>query len=232
MGSTRLPGKVLRPLCDSTVLGYVIDRCKQCRSIDEIIVATSDMPADDAIVNYLQGYDVPVFRGSEKDVLRRYVQAAEKHGVRDIVRVTADCPLIDPDIVDEVVDLYLSERCDYAYIEGYPRGMGEAEVVFLEALHRTMKITSEEETTYREHVITYVIKHPNLFRVVVKRAPEELTLPDSRVCVDEEADLDVIRHVAEKFFPRKNFATEEVIEFLRENPEIRHLNINVRQKKF
>jgi spore coat polysaccharide biosynthesis protein SpsF len=102
----------------------------------------------------------------------------------------------------------------------------------LQALQETMRRTCEEETVYREHVITYVIKHPGIFKVVVGRGPDSLTLADSRVCVDEAADLDVIKCIAEKFFPRKNFTTEEVIDFLKENPEIRRLNINVQQKSF
>jgi len=230
MRSERLPGKILMPLCDSTILGWVIDRCKQSLSIKDIIVATSDTPADDKIVEYLKEYDVRVFRGSENDVLLRYVGAAEEYGIRDIVRITADCPLIDPNIIDEVVELYLSEPCDYAFIEGYPRGTGDAEVVNLEALHRTVKLILEDRDRYHEHVTSYIRK--NQFKAIIKSPPKNLTLPDARVCVDTIEDYAIVWPIADHFSPRKNFTTEEIIKYLVDNPLIRYTNINVEQKDF
>lgn len=231
MGSTRFPGKVLEPLCDSTVLGYVIDRCKQCSALENVIVGTSNLPVDDKIEEYLEAMSVPVFRGNETDVLLRYVEAANKFSIQNIVRITADCPLIDPNVIHRVVNLYRIEPCDYAYIEGYPNGLGEAEVVSLGALEKALALTSPNETVYREHVTTYIYKHPKDFKLSIQQSPGVLNRPDLRFCLDEQNDLKVIRHVARHFYPCKDFDTSEIISYMENNPNIQEINKDVKQRE-
>ena len=134
MGSTRLPGKVMK-IIDGKIpsISHTINQLKSCKSLDKIIVATTNLPDDDEIVNHLKNLEVDVFRGSSDDVLDRYFQCAKHYELSSIVRITADCPLIDPDIVDRGIEIFKSENYDYVtntFPRTFPDG-NETEIFYL-----------------------------------------------------------------------------------------------------
>ena len=229
-GSSRLPGKVLAKLANHTVLHYVIRRCQQTRNLSSILVATTKHAADDPVASLAESLGASVYRGSENDVLKRYAEAAIREKADPIIRITADCPLIDPAVIDEMIDLYIKYPYDYVFIEGYPRGSDGAEVLSFSSLQRTLKETSPDDTYYREHVMTYIVDHPEKFRLKIEKAPEPLRRPDLRLCVDEQADLDVVRYICGHFAPREDFTLSEIIAFLDQHPKIAALNRHVKQK--
>ena len=169
-GSTRLPGKVLKPLAAQSVLFYVVRRCQLSRSLADLVVATTIEPADDVIEDYCRTLGVPVYRGSRDDVLLRYVEAGDWSHADPIVRITSDCPLIEPAVIDAVIEAYSRADADYAFIQGYPRGVGDAEVMSLAALRKALAETSPLDTGYREHVMTYLTDHPEKFRLCIAEA--------------------------------------------------------------
>src|ERR1700691_2516384 len=125
MGSTRLPGKVLADICGRPMLRHVIERTRRSETLDEVIVATTEEPADDTIAAFCCEHCVSCFRGSEHDVLDRYYEAARRFAAEAIVRITSDCPLIDPEVIDNTARKFLLERPDYAsncLVRTYPRG--------------------------------------------------------------------------------------------------------------
>ena len=230
MSSTRLPGKVLKDLAGQTVLDYVVRRCRLSRRLAGVVVATTDEPADDAIVAWAQSREIGVFRGSRDDVLDRYVHAALGAGADPIIRITSDCPLIEPAIIDEVLDSHERTGAEFIWCDGFPRGSGDAELVTLPALQRAWQATRPDEACYREHVITYHWRHPELFRHHVVEASEAIRALDYRLCVDEEDDLRAIRRICANFAPRIDFDLSEIAGYLGQHPEVAAINRHVVQK--
>ena len=141
MNSTRLPGKVLLTIGDKTVLEYVVERVAQAKTIAKVIVATTEKPEDSVIVNWAKKKGIDVYGGSEDDVLDRFYQAARQHNLQHIVRITADCPLIDPDVIDKIVEYYFKTGKDYCaniLERSYPDGL-DVEVFSFAALERALK---------------------------------------------------------------------------------------------
>ena len=230
MTSTRLPGKVLKELCGQTVLHYVVRRCQLSRRLAGVVLATTDEPADDCLAALAPALGVGVFRGSRDDVLDRYLHAAEGAGADPVIRITSDCPLIEPAIIDDVLESFQRTSAEYIYADGFPRGTGDVELVALAALQRTWNETRPDETYYREHVLTYPLRHPERFRRHVVNAPPEIRPLDYRLCVDEADDLEVVRRICGHFAPQLDFNLAEVLAFLEQNPEIAAINRHVVQK--
>ena len=230
MGSTRLPGKVLAGLANHNVLYYVIRRCQQSRRVKGIVIATTEDSNDDPVVSFAKDLGIDVFRGSENDVLSRYAEAAVQVKADPVIRITSDCPLIEPAIIDKMVALYAKTHVDYARTNGYPRGTGDVEIVNLSSLLCALKETRPEDTYYREHVTTYFLDHPDKFKLNIHEAPVKFKRTDLRLCVDEQADLNAVRRITEHFAPREEFKLEEVIDFLDKYPEIGNINRHVKQK--
>ena len=227
--STRLPGKVLEDVAGRPMLAQQLRRLAGCRLADELVVATTVNATDDEVVAVARGEGARWFRGSERDVLERYVGAAREARADLVVRVTADCPLIDPTVIDQACDRYARSRSDYVCFDGYPNGLGDVEVVRVAALRRAAAETSTAETLYREHVTTYLKAHPEIFVLAIGEAPVPCYRPELRLSVDEPADLEVVRAVVVHFGARLDFTTAEVIAFLDAHPEIVALNRHVRQ---
>ena len=230
VGSARLPGKVLALISGRTMLERVVERCRMSRALGGVAIVTSDRPEDDAVAEISFRLGADVFRGSEHDVLDRYVRAIDGWSLQTIVRITADCPLVDPAIIDEVVARQEQSGADYACVDGYPNGLGAAEVVTTDALHRAHRESHPNETYYREHVISYLLDHPGLFQLDLSLAPEALRRPDVRLSVDEAPDLDLVRFVYESFAPRTDCSTAEILQLLDEHPDVAHMNAHVVQK--
>ncbi len=218
MGSTRLPGKVLADIVGEPMLARAVQRVQKSTKIGETIVATSTLAADDAIANYCIEHNIPVFRGSENDVLDRFYQAAKSRGADIVVRVTADCPLIDPAVVDRVLEAFEAARADYASNVGrltFPDGLDTEVFSFaaLEAAWRDARKASE-----REHVTPY-LRNPERFKQAGLEAPKNFSR--ERWTVDEPADLEFVRRVWTEFDGRLDFSYEDVLNLLDRKKEIR-----------
>ena len=228
MGSTRLPGKVLMDLGGETVLGRVVRRLRRGRLIDDIIVATTNCAVDDAIVRECQRHDVPCFRGSENDVLDRYYRAARKYASEAVVRITADCPVIDPQIVDETIRAFKDHCADYAsngLLPTYPRGL-DTEVFTFEALERAW--CEAREPYQREHVTPYFYEHPELFSLASLR--NEIDQSQHRWTLDTTEDLQLLRAIYARFDDDDDFGWGEIIQVMEREPQLAELNSHVVQK--
>ncbi len=229
-GSSRLPGKVLKKLGERTMLEYVVRRCQQSQHLREVMVATTVEAIDDPIEALCRLLGVRVYRGSQDDVLLRYVEAARLVAADPVLRITSDCPLIDPDVIDLAMALQAETSADYAFIEGYPRGTGDAEVMSLSALETALAETEPGDAWHREHVMTYLTDHPEKFRLRIVEAPRAIRELPYRLCVDEPADLDLVRTICAQFTPRLDFRLKEIMAFLAANPVLADKNRHVKQK--
>jgi spore coat polysaccharide biosynthesis protein SpsF len=228
MGSTRLPGKVLRDIRGASMLARVVNRTRQSELLDEILVATTTEPMDDPIVSACQMLETPVFRGNQEDVLDRYYRAAGASRAEAVVRITSDCPLIDPQIVDRVVGAFLAEKPDYAsntLIRSYPRGL-DAEVMSMAAL--TKAWSQSRELYQRAHVTPYIFQNPSLFRLLPVKGEEDFS--DYRWTVDTPEDLALIVAVYARLGDRENFTWGDVLRVLTREPGLVSLNNHVPQK--
>ncbi len=220
MSSTRLPSKVMKAICGHPVLWHVVNRLKASELIDDVVIATTIEPSDDVIVEWCRLNGTPVFRGSLNDVLDRYFKAAKEFGARTVVRVTSDCPLIDPALVDRAIEKFSEGSFDHVSIDGsFPDGL-DAEVISIEALekaHREAALASE-----REHVTPYIWKNPRLFRLDRIKSPADLSR--MRWTVDDAKDLEFVTRVFEGFGSEKVFHYEDVLRFLEKNPELLKIN--------
>lgn len=224
MGSSRLPGKVLMPLADKPALWHVVDRLRQAKEIDQVVIATTDSVKDDAIEAFCNGHKIPCYRGSEQDVLDRYYQAARQFNARTVVRITADCPAIDPQIVDEVVRGYRSGGYALFGLDGeFPDGLDCVAFSFtaLEMAWREARLPSE-----REHVCPYIINHPERFRVAgYKRFTG---LAHHRWTLDEPEDYAFLSEIFKRLYrPGKHFGHEAVLELLENEPALLEINSQI-----
>ncbi len=226
MGSSRLPGKVLLDLAGRPVLWRGLERVRQAGRIDQVLVATTDQPGDEPIRRFCAERGVRCFAGSEQDVLDRYYQAARFAGATDedgIVRITADCPLIDPEVVDRVIEAYLSSGADYVsnvQPPTFPDGL-DVEAFRFSALRRAWqeaKLVSE-----REHVTPYLRNQPEKFSA--HNVTHSVDLSAHRWTLDEPADYALLqRIVTELDLRRPDFHLADVLQVLAEHPEWRELN--------
>ncbi|ABZ83319.1 spore coat polysaccharide biosynthesis protein f, putative [Heliomicrobium modesticaldum Ice1] len=227
MGSTRLPGKVLAPLAGQPALWHTLERLKRVREAQVLAVATGDGTADDPIADAARQWGVFVFRGSETDVLARYVGCAQKVDAAVIVRITADCPLIDPDVVGAAIGEFRNRSLDYLSVEGGPRGL-DTEVFTREALERAHR--QGRYPAAREHV-TFHLYHSGLFRTGSWQLPGPYRRSRYRLCVDEPLDYQLLAEIYERFYrPGRIIAVPEVLAWLDEHPQWALLNQSVRQK--
>ncbi len=220
MGSTRLPEKIFKKILAKPMLEYMIERVRRAKTIDKIIIATTTNSGDEKVVSLAKKLGLAIYRGSENDVLDRYYQAAKKFKSDIIVRLTGDCPLIDPFILDKVVSFFKKNKFDYAsntHPPTFPDGM-DVEVFSFKALEkawREAKLSSE-----REHVTPYIIKRPRKFRIANVENTEDLSR--LRLTVDEPEDLSMVSKLAE-FFSRQNkkdFGLREIVDLWHENPSL------------
>jgi spore coat polysaccharide biosynthesis protein SpsF len=220
MGSSRLPGKVLKKVLNKTLLDYQLERVKRANLIDEIVIATTLNQIDDDIVQFSESMSIPYYRGSEQDVLSRYYQAAVLFDADVIVRLTADCPLIDPQIIDRTIGEYLSDQTlDYASntIERtYPRGM-DTEVFSFALLEKLNKEATS--ALNREHVTSYISEHPSLFRI--RQVKDSKNVSRLRLTVDTPKDFLIISQIIEILYKRcLCFSYEDILNLLNERVDL------------
>jgi spore coat polysaccharide biosynthesis protein SpsF (cytidylyltransferase family) len=218
MGSSRLPGKVLETVAGEPVLHWVLERASRARHHGRLLVATSDLGGDDPVAEWCRAAGVECVRGSERDVLDRYHAASRLLGADVVVRVTADCPLLDPWFLDETIEAHLRLAADYVTIAGLPQGLAQ-ETISREALEVSWRDATDPDD--REHVITYAASHPELFEVVVLEAPSELCLPAWRITLDEDEDLRLLRRLGEISSGTVfELPGGEIIELIRGDPQL------------
>jgi spore coat polysaccharide biosynthesis protein SpsF len=223
LASTRLPEKIFLKLEGKKVIEHVINRVQAAQLVDDVLVATTSKKIDVKVVNLCSSIGIKYFIGSEEDVLDRYYQSAKSFKPEHIVRVTADCPLIDPEIIDNVIDLHLRKKADYTsnVIRGrFPDGE-DVEVFTFNTLYRAWhdaRLFSE-----REHVTPYMKKNSDIFKIVSLDCYRDLS--GKRWTLDNPEDYEFIKIIYKHLYPENHlFGMKEIIEFININPDIENIN--------
>lgn len=228
MGSSRLPGKVLMDLAGETVLARVVRRSSRAALVDQVVVATSLSLMDDRVISECARLGVEHFRGSEANVLNRYYRCAQAFAATTVVRITADCPFVDPALVDLTICAFQQNPCDYAsnaLVPGYPRGL-DVEVFTMSALTRAWQ---EARKPYeREHVTPYFYEHPELFRLVSVNPDRDHS--GLRWTLDTVEDLELLRAIYARLGDRDDFCWEDALQIVLREPLLAAMNSHVIQK--
>jgi len=234
MSSSRLPGKVLMDIGGQPMLAQVVERVRMAATVDEVIVATTTDSSDDPVAQFCSRRGIPCERGSLFDVLDRFYQAATVHHANVIVRITADCPLVDPWVIDRVVQAFYDTHADFAanrlpppWKRTYPIGL-DVEVCSFAALERAWKEAAEPHQ--REHVMPYLYDTPDRFHVHVVNA--EADYGSLRWTVDTPQDLEALRGLYALLGDRRDFTWQDVLAIWQAHPELERINANVVHKKY
>lgn len=231
MGASRLPGKPLLKVLGRPLLSYLLERLKQVSNADKVVLATTLDPKDDCIAHVAQEAGAYVFRGSENDVLDRYYQAAREFKADIVVRITADCPLMDPALVTKLIDLYKKQKSETVFVSNtiqrtYPRGM-DIEVFSFKALKDAWQNASQAYE--REHVTPYLYTHPEKFHIVQDTQKENLS--QYRWTVDTKEDFAVVSKLLSATYPANPlFSLNDLITIFLAHPDWQKLNAHIPQK--
>lgn len=233
MTSSRLPGKVLLPALGRPLLAHLVDRLKAVPSLDAIVLATTTNATDDVLAEFAAAHEIALFRGSEDDVMGRVLGAAESAAADVIVEITGDCPIIDPEVIEQAVRIFRANTAQYvsnSAVRSFPDGM-DVQVYPVETLRRSEAMT--DEPLDREHVTRHIILHPELFPPLHWVAPPSLHWPELGLTLDEPADYELIRTLIEHFgADNPRFGCGDAIRALRAHPEWSGLNADVKRKGF
>ena len=224
-GSSRLRNKVVAEIEGKPMIFYVIDRVKQIKSVEQIILATTQEKNDKILIEIAKQNSIGIFTGDSMDVLNRDYQCALQNNADPIIRITGDCPLIDPDIVEEMLEFYLKNNYDYISNRinpKYPDGLDVEIYSFktLQMVEQNAKLSSE-----RALVTTYITKNPKIFKIFSYENQEDLS--GHRWTVDEQNDLEFVRKIYSIMKPKTNFSMNEIIEILVKNPELLKINSGI-----
>jgi spore coat polysaccharide biosynthesis protein SpsF len=230
MGSSRLPGKVLEEIHGQPMIERVLTRLSQARTLDSIVLATTIEPQDDPVAEYCRSHGWNCFRGDHLDVLDRYYKAACEHHADVVVRITADCPLIDPGVIDRVVGEFEQQQPEIDYAANvltprtFPRGL-DTEVFRFQSLERAWRDAADPAC--REHVTMYFYRNPDLFRLhgIVNETDESRW----RWTVDTTEDLQLVRTIY-SYFGERGFSWQDVLRVCAEHPEWSAINSHIQQK--
>ncbi len=230
MSSSRLPGKVLKHIMGRPMLDLQIERIKRCKRIDELVVATSIKPEDKAIVDLCRRLGVKFFMGDLENVLDRFYQAAKKYCPNYVVRLTGDCPLADPFFIDELIDFYFDQHCDYAsncQVPTLPDGL-DAEIFTFSALeqaHKEAALPSE-----LEHVTPFIRSHPDRFKIACYKYYTNHS--HLRWVVDNPEDLEFVRQVYNHLYPgTPEFSMTDILALLEKKPELILINKHLKRNE-
>lgn len=231
MGATRLPGKPLKTVLERPLLSYQLERLRRVKLADEIVVATTTEQQDDPIVSLCAANNISYFRGSEHDVLNRYYQAAKAFKADEVVRITGDCPLIDPELVDRVIHEHLTNTPQKDYTSNslertYPRGL-DTEIFSFKALEKAhLEAALPEE---REHVTLYFYTHPERFSL--GSVKHTIDLSHHRWTVDTVEDFELISKILSALYPKNpRFLMQDVLKLLEGHPDWMKINAHIQQK--
>ncbi|WP_129691775.1 cytidylyltransferase domain-containing protein [Gottfriedia acidiceleris] len=231
MGSSRLPGKVLRKVLNKPLLEYQIERVKRAKCINEIIIATTINETDQKIVDFCELLSLTYYRGSEEDVLSRYYEAASICQADIVVRITADCPLIDPDIIDQIINDFIKNQSHIDYVSNtvqrsFPIGMDVEVMTFplIESINRL-----DLPQSYREHVTPYIYQSG---KYKIRQVLQETNKSHIRLTVDTPQDLNLISKILEEIYPDNPFfSLQDIYNLLDKNPKLLLINNHIKQKK-
>jgi spore coat polysaccharide biosynthesis protein SpsF len=232
MGSSRLPGKVLKDICGKPMLAWVVERVRQARTVDQVVVATTADVTDDLIAAYCQANHIDCYRGDVFDVLDRYYQAARAYHASVVVRVTADCPLIDPQLIDQAVKELMLRGLDFTanrlpppFKRTYPIGL-DVEAATMTALSEAWE--KADQPHEREHVMPYLYSGPALYNTSVLNA--EADYGSQRWTVDTPEDLEFMQRLTALLGCRMDFSWRDVLALVEAHPELSEINADVRHK--
>ena len=237
MGSSRLPEKSLKKIGNIPIIKLVLRRVSNSKEIDKVILATTDNEKDDILAKYVEDLGFTVFRGSENDVLSRFYHAIIPYSPSIIVRITGDCPLISPILIDQAIQKFIEVGVDYLSLSigknkeyAYPRGF-DIEVTHFDAMKTAYE--KADKNYEREHVMPFLYTNKDEFSVFYLEPEKKQSRPNYRLCVDTDLDLEMLRTVFGSF-ENKLFVLEyqEIIEVLDNNPQLASLNTKVNQKHF
>jgi glutamate-1-semialdehyde aminotransferase/spore coat polysaccharide biosynthesis protein SpsF (cytidylyltransferase family) len=218
MGSSRFPGKVLQDLAGRPMLWHVVHRVRGAKSVDQVVIATTDREVDDPIAKFCEREGIGCFRGNEQDVLDRFYQAAKANDADVVVRITADCPLVDPEVIDKVLSRFAQGDCDYAcnvMRYTYPDGL-DTEVFSFAALEKAWR--EADKPSEREHVTPYL--RTGKFRTANVESEIPVSPEKFRWTVDHPADLEFVRRVYAAFSKNGKFGFRRVFDLLKERPDL------------
>jgi len=231
MTSTRLPGKVMKIVCGKPLLEHLINRLKRVKCADQIVIATTVNETEDIIVELCKKLDISYYRGSEEDVLGRYYEAAVEYGGDVIIRITSDCPVIDPDVVSYLIDFYMRNLKKYDYVTNtlkrtYPRGM-DAEIVSFKALKEAH--FNAYDPLDREHVTPFIRNRPTQYHLHNIKYSSDLSR--YRLTVDTSEDMELIRRIFESLYVENpEFTMKDILSKMAANPEWEYINAHVKQR--
>lgn len=231
LGSTRLPGKIFKTVQGKPLLSYQLERLRRVTSVEGIVIATTTNPLDLPIVDYCNLEGLHCIRGSEEDVLSRYVAACDAFGLEVVVRVTSDCPLLDPKLLEKGLACFSEhyDTLDYLSIcheRSYPLGM-DFEIIRVDALKKAF--FEAQTTSEKEHVTPYIWQHPKLFRLGNLQQKEDQS--SYRLTVDTQEDFTLIEHIIKELYPKNpEFGLNDIITLLKKHPDWVSINAHVVQK--
>jgi spore coat polysaccharide biosynthesis protein SpsF len=229
MGSSRLPGKILRDLRGEPMMARVVSRARRAKTLDEVVIATTTLAGDDAVEKLAAQRGWPVYRGSPDDLTDRYYQAALKHGATTVVRITCDCPMIEPEVVDRTVSFFRQSGADYASNglppRTFPRGL-DTEVFTFAALERAWR--EDKNPAWREHATPYIYRHPEVFKLA--GLVNETDHSAMRWTVDTPEDMAFVTKIYEAFGDDR-FTWTEALALLKKHPEWLEINREISQKE-
>ena len=222
IGASRLPGKVLMPLCGKPMLWHVLMRLRCCRQLDDIIIATSTSTGDAEIVEFAKQHKVKIFRGSETDVLGRYIKAAEEAKADYVMRVTADSPLIEPGEIDSVIEFAITENAGFVMMKPGTSCVHEGfDMVHLDSLKKSYKAVDIEDF-HKEHVIIYLKEHQDFVKTVYFEPLRIFQKEGYKISVDTIADFEFMHAMYEKFWDGRGIVDlKEVVKFVDSNPNLK-----------
>ncbi|WP_409368014.1 cytidylyltransferase domain-containing protein [Lysinibacillus sp. 38-6] len=230
MGSTRLPGKILKKVNGRPLLSYQLERLQQSNFISDIVIATTTDEKDDVIVEFCKLNNILWFRGSEEDVLARYYETAKRFNADAIVRITSDCPIIDVQVVNKTITYFIDNNFDYVsntVDRTYPRGL-DTEVFTFAALEKAHKEAVMERD--REHVTAYFYTNPDIFKIAGVR--NEMDYSKYRWTVDTEEDFQLIENIIENLYSENpQFTLYDTVKLMEANPDWFYINAHIEQKK-
>lgn len=251
MSSSRLPGKVLRDIGGQPMLVRVVERTRQAETVEKVVVATTTDPTDDAVERLCRKRGYACYRGSQLDVLDRYYQAARHYNADVVVRITADCPLIDPGLIDHMVNSFLgspemadltppapdsrspfpydlaANRLPAPWGRTYPIGL-DIEVCAFQGLEQVWKEAVLPH--HREHVMPYFYDHPERFKILHINHDEDFG--SMRWTVDTAADLDLVRQIFQHFQDRNDFSWLDILDLVEHEPHLAQINLQVKHKDY
>jgi spore coat polysaccharide biosynthesis protein SpsF len=232
MTSTRLPGKVLLKVNKIPMIKILIDRLKKSKLIDDIVVATTNNRSDDILINFLKKNKIGHYRGSEENVLKRVVHASKIKNAKTITLITGDCPLIDYNLVDQCINTFKYNKCDFvsnANIRSFPDGM-DVQVFKASSLYSSLK--NSKKSKEFEHVTLHMRLNPKKYKTINIVAGSDLQYPKLGLTLDEQGDYLLIKNVIQHFWKKNNkdFCCKEIVEYLNKNKRLLNYNADVKRK--